>query len=72
MKTQAQKRKEGKGLAKFRWGESFVVTIFPVKKDKLHRITLRFKGKEYSFGGQNRLEVLDKVFEFARELNENE
>ena len=59
-------KKEGKKLARYRWGDRFVVSIFPVKNDKLHRVTIFFQGKEYYFGSVDRMKALDAAFDLIR------
>ncbi len=61
MKHQWNKQTAVKALKK-RWGDKFVGSIFPVSEGK-HRVTLQYKGKEYVFGGEDRVKLLTKAFE---------
>jgi hypothetical protein len=58
----------GKLLALRKWGKRFKGSIFPTENGK-HRVTLSIDGKDYSFMGEERLEVLNKAFTKIREIN---
>lgn len=67
MKTIEENRKM-RGVVQHRWGERLMMSIFPLNKGN-HRVTFRFKGKEYHFAGKDRMKLLEEAFKEIKKLN---
>lgn len=62
MKPKAQLRKEGKMLTKFRWGETFLVSAFFLrKKDGIYKLSIKHKGKIKTYKSMDRMELLENI-----------
>lgn len=61
-----RQRQGGRNSALKRWGARFLCSVWPLGVNGLHRVVIQFKGKEHYFGGKDRLETLDRAFDFIR------
>ena len=65
MLTKAELKERGRMLAKHKWGDRLIMSIFPLSK-KGHRVSVIFKGKEVMFAGEDRADILEQAFDWIR------